>query len=280
MFQSTQENFVPEESNWYEHVPGENGQLARKIVRECDWSWTNSLSELLKQFVPQYQLFILCKIVADDYSLKPGNDRFLLSPSTEVDLVWHEHMLRPQSYFTMCRHLLFNEPGEVVIGHSPVSANDSDEIKALRRDFTNTTMNIVYPKWRDIFYVNLHLPTSEESSSESVSASLPKYLHPNCSTLLGTHGNWNHLGSESTTDVEAETFSITVNMPSGNSEQMTVLPRQSVKVINNLIKQREGIPITNQRLFFGRNRLITGSFEFYGIKKGDTIDCYKEQVGC
>jgi hypothetical protein len=176
----------------------------------------------------------------------------------------------------MCRHLLSNEPGHVVIGHSPDSAKDSVEIKALRGDCTNKIMDFVCPKWRDTFYVNPHLPTTEESSDESISASFPKYS----SSRLGDQGNWNYFGSAPNTNVEAAKLTITVNMPSGNSQRVVISPRQSVIAINEFIEKMEEIPTTKQRLLFGRNRLSWGSLESYGIQQGDTIDCFKEQVGC
>jgi hypothetical protein len=76
--------------NWWENVREKDRSLAHKIVNECDWSWTESIKKIPKEWVQHYQLLMLCKVVANDIKLQEGNKRLFLSPSPEVDEVWHD----------------------------------------------------------------------------------------------------------------------------------------------------------------------------------------------
>jgi hypothetical protein len=138
--------------NWWENVREKDRPLAHKIVNECDWSWTESIKKIPKEWVQQYQLFILCKIVANDIKLQEGNKRLFLSPSPEVDEVWHEHLKRPISYGTMCQTLLSDSgkptTGLLLIDHTPESEEDDEEIKEERRERTNNYMELLCFDWK------------------------------------------------------------------------------------------------------------------------------------
>jgi hypothetical protein len=138
--------------NWWENVREKDRPLAQKIVNECDWSWTESIKKIPKERVQQYQLFILCKIVANDIKLQEGNKRLFLSPSPEVDEVWHEHLKRPVSYGTMCQKLLSHNDkpatGLLLIDHTPESEEDDDEIKEERRERTINYMELLCSDWK------------------------------------------------------------------------------------------------------------------------------------
>jgi hypothetical protein len=111
--------------NWWENVREKDRPLAQKIVNGCDWSWTESIKKIPKEWVQQYQLFILCKIVAKDTKLQEGRNRPFLSPSPEVGEVWREHLQRPVSYWTMCQALLSDNgrpiEGLLMIDRTPES---------------------------------------------------------------------------------------------------------------------------------------------------------------
>jgi hypothetical protein len=140
---------------WWENVREKDRQLADKIVFECDWSWIESIPTLQVQQIHQYQLFILCKIVANDIQMKAGATRLILSPSAQVDEVWHEHMRRPVLYFQMCKLLIWkNETSDFtscLIDHTPNSEEDAEEVKEVRRQRTRDYMDLICPNWEKPF---------------------------------------------------------------------------------------------------------------------------------
>jgi hypothetical protein len=97
------------DENWWELLSPKDRQLAIRIAHQCDWSWAESEPMIRKEWIQEYQLFILCKIVASDIQLKEGSNKFSLSPPVEVETVWHEHLKRPLHYYKMCRLLLPNQ---------------------------------------------------------------------------------------------------------------------------------------------------------------------------
>jgi ubiquitin len=74
-----------------------------------------------------------------------------LSPSPEVDEVWHEHLKRPVSYGTMCQTLLYNgnPTGLLMIDHTPESEEDDEEMKEERRTRTTTYMELLCSDWKN-----------------------------------------------------------------------------------------------------------------------------------
>eukprot|EP01031_Cornospumella_fuschlensis_P030646 gene30646-37030_t len=69
---------------------------------------------------------------ANDVQLKPGACRLLLSPTAEEDRVWHEHMLRPQLYFEMCKVLSGGGSDFKVLQHFPETVMDAASMKEAR----------------------------------------------------------------------------------------------------------------------------------------------------
>ncbi len=52
--------------------------IAKRIAQDCDWSWIEE-TNFTKQQVEEYQIFLLCKVIAEDVVRDPGNQRFMLS---------------------------------------------------------------------------------------------------------------------------------------------------------------------------------------------------------
>ncbi len=100
--------------------------LATKLVKDVDWKW---VPEAHKTILSTYQLFILCKIVAEDFTADSVTHRLQLSPTPAIDSLWHEHILRVGKYVEMHRVLGL---GEKVLDHTPESSTDSDADKEVR----------------------------------------------------------------------------------------------------------------------------------------------------
>jgi hypothetical protein len=102
--------------------------LASKLIHDVDWTWTASLSATQRAALPLYQLFLLCKIVAEDFSADGSSGRLQLSPTPLLDGLWHAHLLRPGKYLEMHKLLGLTK----IMDHTPQSARDNDEEKVLR----------------------------------------------------------------------------------------------------------------------------------------------------
>ena len=101
-------------------------KLAHKIVHHIDWSWTTCLSVMQQAILPAYQLFFLCKHVAEDYAVSDvdsdgmhehrkrgsGNKTtasddeqdvssyaLQLSPTPAISSIWYAHLKRPGKYY-------------------------------------------------------------------------------------------------------------------------------------------------------------------------------------
>ena len=118
---------------WWQDVREEHRETAKELEENCDWTWAanKNANDLIN-----YKLFLLCKNVANDTVLKANQTRFLLSPTPEIDAIWHEHILRPSLYLKMCRLLNKDKPiDEQLIDHDPDFAQDEVGDKRKRIDY-------------------------------------------------------------------------------------------------------------------------------------------------
>ena len=137
---------------WWQDIREEHRETAKELEEHCDWTWAASQNV---NDVIYYKLFLLCKNVANDTVLKANQTRFLLSPTPEIDVIWHEHMLRPILYVNMCRILNKDKPvDEQIIGHDPDFAQDEVGVKRRRIDTLADYVEFVTKKNR-----HLSLPT-------------------------------------------------------------------------------------------------------------------------
>lgn len=95
--------------------------LARALVENCDWSWTTDLpsprdpeAKLSVKQLRDYQLFLMSRVIARDIQKGEGNKRLFLSPTADIDYVWHEHLLYPILYAKMCKQLQATSPFNAV----------------------------------------------------------------------------------------------------------------------------------------------------------------------
>ncbi len=71
----------------------------------------------------EYFKFIALKVYTRDI------DGTMISPSIEIDQIWHKHLLYNKHYFDMCINLNF------IIYHHPERENDEEFIKEIRRNY-------------------------------------------------------------------------------------------------------------------------------------------------
>ena len=128
----------------YKIVNKETHLIAKKLLDKCSWDWVSEVQPSISpQLLQDYQVFLLCKRQANDFELDEGNTRLQLSPTAEMDRVWHEHLLRPQDYFAMNKVLAEglwgagSEGGKggeemPILQHYPKTARDSMAMKQKR----------------------------------------------------------------------------------------------------------------------------------------------------
>lgn len=118
----------------------------------------------------KYHKFILCKLECRDFEVSVDG-RFKLSPTAEIDEVWHDHMLRPGSYYAYMRWL--QGDGLIMIDHNPDFEGDSDLDKKQRLERTREV-------WRTLFGEEMEIamesqaPTDEEISFQLFVCTLTK----------------------------------------------------------------------------------------------------------
>jgi hypothetical protein len=167
-----------EKGSWVEHVRTEHLSLAEKIVT-CDWSWFDSLERkgIKRKFLEEYQLFILCKLVANDIHCSSSSGKFTLSPSQEVENIWREHILRPTIYHSFCVTLLKSRFGtteeglqECIINYSPELSDDLPEEIQQRRTRTVEYLKFLCPTWKteeEITHTETQMEHKEEPENEN-----------------------------------------------------------------------------------------------------------------
>jgi len=181
---------------WTERVEQKYEPLVDTLVNNCDWSWTNTARlingrPVLASHIADYQVFILCKVITEDLKVDVETKRLRLSPTEQIDEVWHQHLLRPVSYYEMCRKLyeakrkldVVEGKGGIlvdrmidgldcIIDHTPESSNDSEEMKYERYKVTKSYLLKVCPGY---IFTNPPLNPSEKTTKLAVNvAQYPK----------------------------------------------------------------------------------------------------------
>jgi hypothetical protein len=79
-------------SNCFQHI-----EVAKMIVENIDWGWTKFIRDDELIFLLDYKIFLLCKIVFNDFVLLGR----AFSPTLEIERIWRYHMHDPRAYMQM-----------------------------------------------------------------------------------------------------------------------------------------------------------------------------------
>lgn len=157
-------------SGWLDLVVNHRHRvLARRIVEGLDWSWALNTPQNAAEYLDLYQLFLLCKFVAEDFKPSPSTNRLQLSPSPMIDRLWHAHMLHPGKYLEMHTKLGFGASGKMfscLLEHQPEAANDSYEEKTKRMASLMGMMFYICP--------TLYIYSQQSSVAPSAYPDIPK----------------------------------------------------------------------------------------------------------
>jgi hypothetical protein len=265
---------------WWENVREKDRQLADKIVFECDWSWTESIPTLQVQQVHQYQLFILCKIVANDIQMKDGATRLILSPSEKVDEVWHEHLKRPVSYFQMCKLLLWkNETSDYascLVDHTPNSEEDAEDVKEVRRQRTRDYMDLICPNWEkafgtvasryESFLIDQISKLDKDAEHKEVKRQrLSDVLHSMSSNFLKN------------TTFPAVKVTLLVYDSDHDLQLYSVLSIYPSESVFRVLSTFHSIPVTDQILVY-HEKILAGNISTCEIKENDSLHLFMANI--
>jgi hypothetical protein len=251
---------------WYDDILDDGlRRKAHLLVHGCDWSWTKSCKDSMisPSSLIAYQLFILCKIGTGDVraSLEVNNNnndneekryQCKLSPSAEMDEVWHAHMLRPRYYIQMHK-VLFEEElmGEddnkdiedYIIDHSTDSMYDSEEEKRMRRERMWGYMKDICPSYKE--YI------SNENSTSMVPISYSQEVTNNSNV------------SESTSDTPMKLINNSVNSNSSSNNNGNIINNSTsnIGVEANKAHSTSNNDSTSVNNSFGSNDNIVSSYD-------------------
>jgi hypothetical protein len=189
-----------------------------------------------KQLVEDYYKFISLKVYTKD------TRGLILSPTAEIDEVWHQHLLHNFDYIEMCTKI------NCLVFHWPEREKDSIEEKTVRRN----TFFELYLKF---------FPAYKKTENEL--DELSQYIFSN-------------LSSNTNTQIFVKTItgkSITIE---------TDLEKDTLDSLKKRVYIKWGIPLKSHRyVFLGKNMMDENkTLKEYGVEKDSQIHLNLNLKGC
>eukprot|EP01040_Poterioochromonas_malhamensis_P008358 gene8358-9042_t len=254
--------------------------LVDVLLNDCDWSWTKTAIlenglPLARPDITNYQVFILCKVVAGDLKVDAETNKLRLSPTEQIDEVWHQHLLRPVSYYEMCRKLQeakqklsLDVEGEdvhvegkgsvldCIIDHTPESSNDSVEMKYERYQVTKSYLLKVCPGY---VFARHPLDRLDPLAGDMSGTFECLFLVDNVEETMKTENSEEAvLAAEASVaeEVEGPLFTVKTKTLAGVEQEVPNV-HGSMKVIDLMRRYEEmtGIPVDQQRYIFNGQQL-------------------------
>ncbi len=191
-----------------------------------------------KRLIIDYLRFIYLKVITQDVN---GT---IISPTIEIDEIWHTHLLHNKNYLDMCLSINF------IVYHYPERADDTQEVKNKRID-----------NFRKLYYKYFHIMPYDEASDdlyapvEEISNS--KQYSPHVTIFVKTVTNKN--------------ITIEISLDC------------SIAQLKNLIFFKENIPIETQKLIFAGKRIDYDNqktLREFNIEHHSTIHMMLNLKGC
>jgi hypothetical protein len=164
-----------------------------------------------------YLRFIYLKVVTQDVY---GT---IISPTTEIDEVWHTHLLHNKNYLDMCLNINF------IVYHYPEKANDTEEVKNKRIEM-----------FKKLYYQYFK--------------TIPYDIINNISSIAPNNQLNETISQESDSEYSAP---VTIFIKTVTNKNITIEISLdcSIAQLKNLIFFKENIPVETQKLIFAGKRI-------------------------
>jgi hypothetical protein len=193
-----------------------------------------------KKLEIDYLRFIYLKVITQDVN---GS---IISPTIEIDEIWHQHLLHNKNYFDMCLSINF------IVYHYPERADDTEEVKNKRID---NFRKLYYKYFQTVPFEVMHDLTPISDISDN-SDEIKEYSPP---------------------------VTIFVKTVTNKNITIEISLDCSIAQLKNLILFKENIPIEIQKLLFAGKRIDYDNKKLlreFNIQHHSTIHIMLQLKGC
>lgn len=216
-------------------------------------------------------------IAAHAHVVDTGLAKNALSPSPQVDAVWHAHLLYTRHYADFCARL-----AKRYVHHDAERARDANRLKHARYAHTLRLLDEhvapleegeernakIWPA-ADMLYPTLSMRVLESDLVGCDGAPKTKIVYDMAESL------------EAVKAARASADQIFVKTPTGKSLTVRAFASDSVLLLKHLIREHEGIDEEDQRLIFGGTQLEDdATLESYGLGDWCTVHLVLRLRGC
>ena len=217
-------------------------------------------SMYIRNLVDEYLKFLLLKSIANDV------DASELSPSGEVDAIWHLHLLDTKSYVAACKGLNVS-----LIHHDP----DGGRNVNLQQRRLSRTRSL----YQEVFGYSPHPDFwgkpdfREENVDVGVSSEVAKAVPV---TEREISSPFDDINVERT-----EQFQIFIKKLTGKKYSVDVLSSFSILHLKFLIQAKEGLaPLQHRLIAHGKQLEDENTLSECNIREGSIVDFIREACGC